>query len=420
MKKTAIVFPGLGSQCVGMGKTLCKEYTLAREVYEEAGDILNMDLKGICSEGTIGKIFDPDIAQLALFTTGIALYKVFKSIYNIEPLLMAGHSLGEYTALAAAGIIKFEDALNVIKLRSCLTKEVIMQDFGSMAIIDGISFEKAEAYCRERSQGSHYAVISCYNAPEQVALSGCKDVMQNVQDKIMECSTAIITPIYGSAPFHSELMRPMAEKLNIKLNNITYYDSDTTVLSNLTGLPYRDRNEVSELLSEQLCRPVQWMRIMDYMKAKNLDFVIEMSSLSVLRNLIRAYCHIETYSFGQIETRRNLEKILDRLNSGIGQKEDLKRAVYLCFGMAVSTKNKEYDSIRYQEKVRKPYECLKELYLKNAPEDYITKQHEACQAIELLREILNGKQVGLDEQYNIFKHIYNVSGTSNILGGRYL
>lgn len=415
MKKTAVVFTGLGSQCVGMGSTLCKEYQEARQVYEEAGDLLHMDLKRICSEGTIGELFRSDIAQLALFTTGIALYRVYLSTLDISPLFFAGHSMGEYTALVAAGIIKFEDALHILQFRSKLTKDIIDEGNAIMTIIDGISMEQVQSFCEECSDESQYAVVSCYNAPNQMALSGNKNVVEKVEQKIQKCIGASVTPIYKSAPFHSELMRPMAIKLREELEHYTFYEGQTIILSNVYGLPYRDKDETADLLSEQLCRPVQWMRIMDYMTAYNLDFVVEMSSLSVLSNLIKSYCQIDTYSFGQQETRKLLFQFIDR--KSCSEKEDFMKVVTLCLGKATSIKNREHDKARYAEYVKKPYETLKALYMRNKQENYRSKKQDASQAITLLQAIMDGKRTDIEEQHRLLAYIIKASGTGNLFSG---
>ncbi len=217
MKKVAIVFPGQGSQCVAMGKTLCEEYRIAREVYEEANDILNIDIKRICSEGSISEVSNPENVQLALFTNSVALYRVYMSQIGIDPVLMAGHSLGEYMALVCADILSFKDALQLVKLRSKLTKEIIDQDIGSMTIIEGAPLKSVEEYCAELSDKKSYAVVSCYNSLEQIAISGHKNIVEKVEDKLIKNYAAQITPLYGSAPFHSELMRPIVGTLKEKV-----------------------------------------------------------------------------------------------------------------------------------------------------------------------------------------------------------
>lgn len=413
MIRATIVFPGLGSQCVGMGKTLCEEYQEAREVYEEAGDILHIDMRRICSEGTIGELFKPDIAQLALFTTGMALYRTCLAAYDIKPVVMAGHSMGEYTALVAANVIKFSDALHIIRHRSKLTKEMIDAGTGSMAIVDGLSYKQAEAFCLECSDKDSYAVVSCYNSPEQVALSGHIGAMVKVERKILECSTANVSPIYASAPFHSEIMRNMAEELKTELQKLKFNKSEIDVLSNVSGLPYRNEREVTKLLYEQLLKPVRWMHIMDYMIYKNVDYVIEMSSLSVLRNLIKPYCNVETYSFGQKETRKELQNILENKNS-TGQVLELNRVIPHILGKATSTKNYEYDIENYKNNVQKPYELLKELYLKNKSHDLKTDIQEVSKALELLKTILNGKKIDRMEQDKIFASIHQRTRIKNL------
>jgi [acyl-carrier-protein] S-malonyltransferase len=287
MENIAYLFPGQGSQYVGMGKELYDNFQIAKDVFHEANESLQMDLKKLCFEGPAEKLSLTEYAQPAILTVSYAAYKVYEQLFNIKPVALAGHSLGEYSALVVSKALKFFDVVKVVKARGKFMQSAVPLGIGTMAAILGLGREKVEEACYEAADEA-YVQPANYNCPGQIVISGyVKGV--DVASKISRIKGAVKTvKLAVSAPFHSKLMEPAAEKLASQFEYVQISDPEIPVISNVDALPNYSKNTLRDLLVKQVSNAVKWE---DSMKRIVEDFnvsrVIEFGPGRVLCGLMR-------------------------------------------------------------------------------------------------------------------------------------
>ncbi|MFA4967146.1 MAG: ACP S-malonyltransferase, partial [Candidatus Margulisiibacteriota bacterium] len=242
--KTAFVFPGQGSQAVGMGKGF------AESLLEEANQVLGFDLKKLCFEGPEEELKKTEITQPAILTVSVAAYGLLK----IRPDVVAGHSLGEYSALVAAGAISFRDAVKIVNLRGRFMQEAVPLGQGAMAAVLGGDRKKIIDICLQVG-GVQPANM---NGPDQIVISGKKGSVEEAGRLIKEAGAKRIIPLQVSAPFHSQLMEPAAQKLKGELAKIEIKDAQIPVIANVTADYVTGGKEISDLLIRQVTGPVLW------------------------------------------------------------------------------------------------------------------------------------------------------------------
>lgn len=290
MTNTAWVFPGQGSQAVGMGLELARKYPEIAKLYNDADEILGYLLSQLCFEGPEDKLTRTDNAQPALLITSLAHLRVLQltqpEILDNPPLFVAGHSLGEYTALVASGVLSLEDGLRLVRLRGQLMNEAGAGESGSgsgmVAVIGGDEvLEKvaAETGCE----------IANYNSPGQTAVSGTKEALAKFSEAAKAAGVRKVIPLPVSAAFHSSLMRPMAHKLGAVIAGITFHPAQLPVISNVTAqpLPLTDPEALKNELVTQTFSPVRWIESVRTMYAGGATRFIEIGPGNVLGGLIR-------------------------------------------------------------------------------------------------------------------------------------
>ena len=308
MNRLALLFPGHGSQYIGMGKMFYENFTIAKRTFEEVNDVLGVDFTKICFEGTMSQLNKPENVQVALLISNVVSYRVYMQEFGFKPEFCAGHSLGEYSALTCAGAIKFSDAIKIVAARGKFTKEIIESDIGSMSIIEDIEENKLEEVCKLVSSQNDFVTISCYNSDNQYAISGHKKSVEKAENLLCEMGARCI-PLMMSAPFHSEIMISMADKLMNELRLYEYSCPEIQVISNVTGKPYLKSEFISGNLTRQLCNPVKWQDTMKFLFNKGINMTIEMGSKNVLSNLIKRNSNdIKAFSFKNMQDIDSLKK----------------------------------------------------------------------------------------------------------------
>ncbi len=408
MEKIAFLFTGQGAQYVGMGKTFYDEYTIAKQTFEEANDILGFDLAKICFEGPLGELAKTENTQPALLTASIAAYRVYMQEIGLTPQFSAGHSLGEYSALVSAGAMKFSDAIKIVRQRGLFTKEIVDTGEGGMTIIDGMEKDIIENECRKLSDKNKKVIINCYNSPTQFAIAGHQDLVEQVETAMLD-NDAQITPLIGGAPFHTPLMKPAADKLNLELRQYRFYQFKWPIISNVTGKPYREPEKIVDTLTLQFANPVQWQSTMDYLKKRGITVAVEMGPQNVLTKLVRANTpEIQAFCFGMKEDRN---EIMELLSNDMNNRKDKPTVVTRSMAAAVATPNVNFDKEEYQKGVIEEYKKLQQLQEQLETDGKAPTAEQMKEAFGTLKVIFDTKRVPREEQEDWFQQIIDETGT---------
>ncbi len=282
---SALLFPGQGSQHVGMGRDLASADPQVRRTFQEADEILGLELSRIMWEGPDDELVLTRNAQPAILTHSVAVFRTCHDTLG-SVTFAAGHSLGEFSAWVAAGAISFADALEVVRLRGELMYEAGTRRPGAMAALLGISDEDADALCDAVSRGPDSIVVPAnLNAPGQVVISGDEDAVQRAIDGAKDAGAKKAVRLNVSGAFHSPLMQPAVEGLRDRLSRVTFERPDFPVISNVTAAPVEDPAEIPGLLVQQLTMPVRWAESVGTMVESGVDRFLELGPGSVLTGL---------------------------------------------------------------------------------------------------------------------------------------
>jgi [acyl-carrier-protein] S-malonyltransferase len=285
MTNLAFVFPGQGSQSVGMMTAWGDHQPIVDEVFGEASEALSYDLKSLISEGPAEKLNQTQVTQPAMLAAGVAAFKVWQSLDLPPATVYAGHSLGEYTALVCANSIKFIDAIRLVAERGRLMQSAVSDGEGAMAAIIGLADEDVIKACAQVEQGVVSAVN--FNSPGQVVIAGNKTSVEQAMVNAKELGAKRALPLPVSVPSHCALMQSAAEKLSLTLQEVNVAMPDVKVLHNQSAKPANSVNEIRELLKLQLYQPVLWVDCVNAMHELQADTLVEFGPGKVLTGLTR-------------------------------------------------------------------------------------------------------------------------------------
>lgn len=303
MKKAAFIFPGQGSQFVGMAKDLFENYDEVKSIYKTADDIMETELSKICFEGPEDQLKQTKYTQPAIFVHSIAVLELLKQ-REIFPVASAGHSLGEYSALVAAGALSFEDGLELVKIRGESMQQAGIEKPGTMAAIIGLDAEVIEKVCE---QVSGIVQPANFNSPGQVAISGDVNAVHKAMEKLKEAGAKKVVELIVSGAFHSPLMESAQQGLSEALKKVEIKDALFPVYANVTALPITAKEEIKDLLFKQLTHPVRWMEIYSNMSKDGYSDFIEVGPGRVLTGLgKRINREVNCKAIGTIEELNSL------------------------------------------------------------------------------------------------------------------
>lgn len=287
--KLALVFPGQGSQYVGMGRDLWEAYPEARAVFDEADGILGFPVSELCFAGPQETLDDTINAQPAILTMSIAALRALEARNRLEPSFVAGHSLGEYTALVTAGALDFADGLRLVRERGRLMKEAGERHPGAMAAIIGLDDATVEEVCREASEqvGDLSIVPANFNSPGQVVISGEREALEAAVELARARGAKRVIPLAVSVAGHSPLLQEAARGLERALESVPLRPAAIPVVANVTARPVTEPEEIKAGLVRQLTQPVQWVRSVEWMIAQGVSRFVEIGPKDVLAGLIR-------------------------------------------------------------------------------------------------------------------------------------
>ena len=287
MAKIAFVFPGQGAQYVGMGLDLYREDETVRSVFAEAGQILGIDIAALCFKGP-QEVLDLTVnTQIAVLTLNIAIYRLLRKTVVITPSVLAGHSLGEYAALYAAGAVRMADLLPLVLARAQYHQKAVSLGTGAMAAIIGLSAEAVDDLCRSTQSETETVGLAIRNAPNQVVISGHGTAVEKVMAAVekMGAIKALKLPI--SVPCHCRLLDPAAQWLRADLEKIIFDDFQTPVIPNCDPDIFYTRENARELLTRQITSPVKWQETIERMGHLGVDTIVEIGPKRTLSGLIK-------------------------------------------------------------------------------------------------------------------------------------
>ncbi|MGH0631125.1 ACP S-malonyltransferase [Bacillus pacificus] len=401
MNKLALIFSGQGSQYVGMGKYFYDNFSIAKETFIEANDVLGINLTQMCLEDPHGRLNKTEFVQPAILTVSVAMYRVLEKEFGLIPSYMAGHSLGEISALTCASAISFADAVRLVKERGRFMQEAVPIGFGTMAAINGLEVSEVEDLCRQIAKPSQSLSIACHNSVHQVVISGEIQVLKKAVNELINKGTDVRI-LNVSAPFHSLMMEEAAERLYTKFGNMTFAKPIYPVVSSVTALPYRSTNRIMDYLSRQITEPVLWHDTMEFLKSQGIRRVIEVGPKDILKKLTqKSFSDVEALA---LEIRGDWEKITSE-ESEKARDSFIKR----CLVAAVSTKNFNPSVDDFERYALPAYHSLENLQEKIDNGHTLTTEMIEY-ALRSLQIILSKKQIAFDEQQDLLLSILQETG----------
>ncbi len=316
----AFVFPGQGSQSVGMGQFLYDEFQIARDTFAEASEAIDLDIKKLCFTSSEQELALTEKTQPALLTLSVATSRVLTDILGIKPDITAGHSIGEYSSFVLGSVITFKEAVQAVRLRGQAMQKAVPAGQGGMTATLGLSAEQVDFLCRWACENSGHSPLSAanFNCDGQIVISGNQLVLDwlklNFKPEILpgEVKRAKLIPLQVSAPFHCEMMKPAEEKMAEFFSKITFHDSKIPILQNVNAKAETQSSALKKNLIRQVTASVKWTQTMQELKLLNASSVIECGNGSVLKGLFKKADseYFKVYSTNSLADLKTLEQAL--------------------------------------------------------------------------------------------------------------
>ena len=311
MKKFAMVFPGQGSQTVGMLAELAGDYPIVQETFKQASEVLGYDLWQLVQEGPAEELNKTWQTQPALLTASVAVYRVWQQKYpELKPEVMAGHSLGEYSALVCAGVLDFQDAVKLVELRGKLMQQAVPEGTGAMYAIIGLDNDAIINACKQAEQGEVVSAVN-FNSPGQVVIAGAKAAVERAAALCKEAGAKRALPLAVSVPSHCALMKPAADQLSVSLESITLKAPVVAVLNNVDVKAETDAVAIRNALVRQFYSPVRWTETVEKMAQNGVEVLMEVGPGKVLNGLTkRIVDSLQAVSVNDVKSLDSVEEVL--------------------------------------------------------------------------------------------------------------
>lgn len=280
----AFVFPGQGSQSVGMLREMAETYAEIKDTFAQASEVLDLDLWALVTDGPVEKLNQTQNTQPAMLAAGVALWKVWCIQSDMRPAFMAGHSLGEYTALVCSGTLSFTDAIALVAQRGRLMQQAVAEGVGAMVAVLGLTDAQLMQVCRNAEQGEVCSVAN-FNSPGQVVIAGHSAAIDRATLIAKKLGAKRILKLPVSVPSHCALMQAVAEQLYTEMQAINFVESDMTVLHNVDVDVHKCAEEIRQILKQQLFMPVHWVNTINAMLGRGVTTIVEMGPGKVLLGL---------------------------------------------------------------------------------------------------------------------------------------
>lgn len=284
--RVAAIFPGQGSQSVGMLEELVSHLPQLQQFYQQAAQVLGYDLWQVTQQGPVEQLNQTQVTQPAMLVAGVVCWQAWRAQYDVTVTLLAGHSLGEYTALVAAGSLTFVDALKLVAERGRLMQATMPDGMGAMAAIIGLTNEQVDTVCQQARQDQVVSAAN-FNSPGQVVIAGHTSAVHRAIELAEQQGAKLAKLIPVSVPCHCDLLKPAADEFRLMLENTAIATPQISVLSNVDASEHRHPDDIRESLYQQLFHPVQWVAIIQRFIQQNITQIVELGPGRVLTGLNR-------------------------------------------------------------------------------------------------------------------------------------
>lgn len=289
MRNVVLIFPGQGSQSVGMGKDIYDRFDYVREMFKTASNAIGVDMEEIIFRSSEDTLKDTYNAQPSIFLISACMLEVIKrEVKDMNIIAVAGHSLGEYSALYSSGVFSFEDGVRIVRKRGELMSKADPEGKGGMAAVIGLAPEKIKEICDKLTDQGKYVEPVNYNAPDQTVISGYRSAIQEATELLKSAGAKRVIELAVSGAFHSKLMETPAKEFRKFLETINLSSPSIPVIANYNAKPYPpSKEEMLDIMEKQMYSPVLWTNIVEYIKSLNPDLVIEVGPGQVLKGLVK-------------------------------------------------------------------------------------------------------------------------------------